>query len=199
MGLSYDFLSKLMAVGVLKKYKKGEVVIQEEAYLQSIPIVLKGALKIVRSDDDGRNFYLYHIENQETCILSFLGGIHHGPSKIKAIADEPSEIIFVSINQVNLFIKENPEWLEYIFKLYHKRFEDLLEVVNAMAFKKVDERLHNLLEHKAKLIRSNTIEATHEQLAEDLGTARTVVSRLLKQMEENGVLKLSRNKIELLS
>ncbi len=199
MGLSYDFLSKLMAVGVLKKFKKGEVVIHEEAYLQSIPIVLKGALKIVRSDDDGRNFYLYHIENQETCILSFLGGIHHEPSKIKAIADEPSEIIFVSINQVNLFIKENPEWLEYIFKLYHKRFEDLLEVVNAMAFKKVDERLHNLLEHKAKLIRCKTIEATHEQLAEDLGTARTVVSRLLKQMEENGVLKLSRNKIELLS
>ena len=82
--------------------------------------------------------------------------------------------------------------------MYHKRFEELLEIVNAIAFKKVDERLLNLLRKKAELTDSTTLQVTHEQLANELGTARVVVSRLLKQLEELGEVKLGRNKIFLL-
>ena len=88
--------------------------------------------------------------------------------------------------------------MDYIFRLYHKRFEELLEIVNAIAFKKVDERLLNLLKKKSELTQSKTIQITHEQLANELGTARVVVSRLLKQLEENGVVQLGRNKIFLM-
>ena len=101
------------------------------------------------------------------------------------------------IDKVSELIKEYPEWLDYIFRLYHKRFEELLEVVNAVAFQKVDERLFNFIHKKAELNHSKTITITHEQLANELGTARVVVSRLLKQLEENGKLKLGRNKITL--
>lgn len=95
-------------------------------------------------------------------------------------------------------MKEFPEWLEYIFRLYHKRFEELLEVVNAIAFKKLDERLLNFIKMKCEIAESQAIYVTHEQLSNELGTARVVVSRLLKQMEEGGLVKLGRNKILLM-
>jgi CRP/FNR family transcriptional regulator len=95
-------------------------------------------------------------------------------------------------------MKEYPQWLEYIFKQYHKRFEELLEVVNAIAFKKVDERLLLLLEKKVDLTGSHVLQVSHEQIANELATARAVVSRLLKRLEEDGVLVLGRNKITML-
>jgi CRP/FNR family transcriptional regulator len=96
-------------------------------------------------------------------------------------------------------IQNNLEWLDYIFKLYHKRFEELLEVVNAVAFKKIDERLLIFLDNKIKLLGSKTISITHEQIANELGTARVVVSRLLKQLEDEKKVLLGRNKIVMLS
>ena len=99
---------------------------------------------------------------------------------------------------VKWYIKEFPEWLDYIFRLYHKRFEELLEVVNAIAFKKLDERLLNFIKRKCELTKSQTLYVTHEQLANELGTARVVVSRLLKQMEDEGLVTLGRNKVSLM-
>ena len=90
------------------------------------------------------------------------------------------------------------EWLDYIFRLYHKRFEELLEVVNAVAFTRMDERLLNFIKKKCELTNAHTLYITHEQLANELGTARVVVSRLLKQMEENKLVILGRNKIHLI-
>jgi CRP/FNR family transcriptional regulator len=103
------------------------------------------------------------------------------------------------MDKVTAFIKEYPEWLDYIFRLYHKRFEELLEIINAIAFKRVDERLLLLLAKKAELSQTNIISITHEQLANELGTARVVVSRLLKQLEEAGKVQLGRNKITLIN
>lgn len=102
------------------------------------------------------------------------------------------------MDKVSLFIKEYPQWLDYIFRLYHKRFEELLEIVNAITFKKIDERLLNLLIKKRELTENNILHITHEQLANELGTARVVVSRLLKQLEEIGKVRLGRNKITLM-
>ena len=94
-----------------------------------------------------------------------------------------------------MLLKEYPEWLEYIFSLYHKRFEELLDVVNAVTFKKMDQRLSDFLYKKVEITKSNVLSITHEQIATELGTARVVVSRLLKQLEEMGSVKLGRNNI----
>ncbi len=149
----------------------------------------------MRTDDEGREILLYYIKAGESCIMSFLGGIHQETSKVKAIAEEDVEIQFLPIEKLNTLMRESSEWTDYIFRLYHKRFEELLEVVNAIAFKKMDERILNFLEEKKKMNGSNEINITHQQLSEELGTARVVVSRLLKQMELNGTVKLFRNKI----
>jgi CRP/FNR family transcriptional regulator len=188
---------KLSDIGFTRKFAEGDVILNENAYIKAIPIVTKGNIRVMRTDDDGREILLYYIKAGESCIMSFLGGMHNDTSKVKAIAEEETEILFIPIDKVTVLIKEFPEWLDYIFRLYHKRFEELLEVVNAVAFKKMDERLLNFIQKKCALNQSNTLHLTHEQIATELGTARVVVSRLLKQMEDEGLVLLGRNKISL--
>ena len=186
---------KLNEFGTVKTFAEGDVILNENAYIRSIPIVLKGSIGVVRSEDDGREILVYYIKAGESCIMSFLGGIHNDTSKVKAIAEEETEILFIPTDKVNELIKEYPQWLDYIFRLYHKRFEELLEVVNEIAFKKMDERLLNFLKRKSELNGTKTINITHEHIANELGTARVVISRLLKQLEEEGQVELGRNKI----
>lgn len=189
---------KLSEIGFSKIFKEGEVIINDHSYIKSIPIVITGSIKVMRTDDDGREILLYYIKSGESCIMSFLGGLHQDTSKIKAIAEENTEILFIPTEKLSELMREYPEWLDYMFRLYHKRFEELLDVVNEIAFKKMDERLLNYLENKVALSKSNIISITHEQMANELGTARVVISRLLKQLETEGVVELGRNKIILL-
>ncbi|GGC39823.1 Crp/Fnr family transcriptional regulator [Parapedobacter defluvii] len=195
---SPELVEKLNQYSIKKKYEAGSVILNENASIRSIPIVTKGTLKVLRMEEDGREILLYYIKAGESCIMSFLGGMHNETSKVRAEVEEDAEILFLPMEKVSLFIKEYPQWLDYIFRLYHKRFEELLEIINAITFKKVDERLLGLLLKKRELTGNNILNITHEQLANELGTARVVVSRLLKQLEENGTLRLGRNKITLM-
>ncbi len=192
-----ELISKLNQSGILKNFHEGEIIVKENAYSNSIPIIKSGTIRVLRTDEDGREILLYYIQAGESCIMSFLGALHQDTSKIKAIAEEDTSILFVPIEKVTALIKEYPEWLNYIFKLYHKRFEELLEVVNEVAFKKMDERILNFIQKRVEITGAKTINITHEALANELGTARVVVSRLLKQLEDEGHVKLGRNKITL--
>jgi CRP/FNR family transcriptional regulator, anaerobic regulatory protein len=189
---------KIIDFGVSKTFLEGDVILNENSYIKLLPIVIRGNIRVIGKDEDGREILLYYIREGESCIMSFLGGIHRETSKVIAIAEEESEILFIPTEKVNLLLKENPEWLEYIFHLYHKRYEELLNVINAVAFKKMDERLLDYIKMKCELTESQTLNVTHEQVANELGTVRVVISRLLKNMEDNGLVLLSRNKIKLL-
>ena len=195
---SPQMISKILELSVHKTFEEGDVILQENAHIRSIPIVTSGSIRVMRSEGDEKEILLYYIKAGESCIMSFLGGMHNDTSKVKAGAEETTDILFVPVTKVKELIREFPEWLDYIFRLYHQRFEELLEVVNAVAFKKMDERLLLFLEKKADISQSKILSVTHEQLAAELGTARVVVSRLLKQMEVEGLVKLGRNKITLL-
>lgn len=184
--------------GQLKKFPAGSVIQQEDSYIKSIPLVLNGSLKVMRTDTDGHEILLYYIIPGESCIMSFLGGIHNETSKVKAIVEEDAEILFIPVEKASEWVKKFPEWSDFIFRLYHKRFEELLTAVNAIAFHKLDTRLLQLLKQKAELYQSKEIKITHQQLADELGTAREAVSRVMKQMENEGLVQLSRNKITLL-
>ncbi len=196
--VSKQLLDELYDFSIVKNYSAGEIILNENSNIRSIPVVTKGSIRVLRTEEDGREILLYYIRAGESCVMSFLGGIQGETSKVKAEVEEDAEILFVPTEKVTSLIKTNPEWLDYIFKLYHKRFEELLDMVNEVTFKKIDERLMNLLHKKSELGETKIIHATHEQLANELGTARVVVSRVLKQFEEDKKLKLGRNKIELL-
>lgn len=198
LSVSPQLLKQLYEFSTVKNYSSGELILDENASIRSIPIVTKGSIKVMRTEQDGREILLYYIKAGESCVMSFLGGLHGETSKVKAEVEEDAEILFLPTDKVTSLIKTNPEWLDYIFKMYHKRFEELLDMINELTFRKVDDRLINLLHKKSELTGSKIITATHEQLANELGTARVVVSRILKTFEEDHKLKLGRNRIELL-
>ena len=189
---------RLLSYGIEKSFSEGEVILNEDTYVRAIPLVITGNVKVMQTDQNGREILLYYIKSGESCIMSFMAGLHQGKSRVKAVADEQTELLLIPMEKVSLLIKEYPEWLDYLFRLYHKRFEELLQVVNAVAFRKMDERLLSFIKMKCRHMDSDTLSITHEQLANELGTVRVVVSRLLKRMEEEGMVKLARNKISLM-
>ena len=185
--------------GQIKSFPAGSVILNINAYIKSIPIVLSGSIRVIKTDENGLEILLYYIKPGESCIMSFLAGIHNDTSKIKAIVEEDAEILLIPVDKAGKWIKEFPEWTDFIFNLYQKRFEELLQVVNAIAFQKLDARLLQLLKQKSELFQAKDISVTHQQLADELGTSREAVSRVLKQMENSGLIFLSRNKITLLN
>lgn len=195
---SLEIRKRLWEYSVVKTFKEGDNILNEGAYIKSIPIIARGSVKVMRTHDDGREILLYYIQTGESCVMSILGGLHNDTSKVKAIAEEDTEILFIPNSKLASLIKDYPEFLNYIFRLYHKRFEEFLDIINDIAFKKIDERLLELIQKKTELYKDSTINITHEQLANELGTARVVVSRLLKQIEDFGLVRLGRNKITVL-
>lgn len=196
--ISDSLLVKLKSIGSMRRMAADAVLMNEDDYIQAIPIVLNGSIKVMRTDEDGKEILLYYIKPGESCVMSFLGATCNERSKIKAIVDEPAEILMLPISKAVELIRSAPEWIEFIFQLYNRRFEELLDVINAIAFQKVDERLWELLKKKSEMNKTKELAVTHQQIADELGTAREVVSRLLKQLEKSKKINLSRNKITIL-
>lgn len=197
--ISSSLLEKLKKEGTIKTFPPDAVLIDENDYIKFVPIVLNGSIKVFKLDDDGREMLLYYIKPGESCVMSFLGATCNGTSKIKAVVEEEAEVLVLPVNKATDLIRENPQWIQFIFELYNRRFEELLSVVNAIAFQKVDVRLWELLKTKVKLLKTRELNMTHQQIADELGSAREVVSRLLKQLERDNKISLGRNKIKILT
>lgn len=192
---SLPLTEAVAAAGLTRHFDAGEAILRENSYISAIPILRSGLLGVYRTDEDGREILLYYIKPGESCIMSFLAGISQDTSKVRAVAEEDSELLLIPVDKVGPWVQQFPEWADYIFRLYHRRFEELLEVVNSIAFQRMDERILKHLTRRAEMLGARELTMTHQQLADELGTTREVVSRILKQMEKEGIVTLGRNKI----
>lgn len=191
-----ELLNEIREKSQIKIFEPGDTLMQENSFIRSIPLLLSGSIKVFRESPDGKEILLYYLQPGDSCVSSLLGGLTNDTSKVKAIVEERSEVLLIPVADSNQWVKTYSEWWEFILRLYNKRFEELLNIVNNIAFSKVDERLLALLKRKQSLhANQNEIQVTHQQLAEELGTAREVVSRLLKQLEREGRIRLGRNRI----
>lgn len=193
-----DLVKEIEDSGNLKNFEAGETIVNMDSYIKHIPVVISGSIKVIRTEEDGREILLYYLTPGESCIVSILAGMKNETSKIKAIVEEDADIMLIPADKAKEWVKKYPDWTEFIFDLYQKRFEELLDVVNSVAFQKIDTRLLHLIKQKTQLYNSKEISVTHQQLADELGITREATSRVLKQMEKDHLLILSRNKIELL-
>ena len=196
--LQSDLVKEIENSGNLKHFEAGDTIVNMDSYIKHIPVVISGSMKVIRTEVDGREILLYYLTPGESCIVSILAGMKNETSKIKAIVEEDAEIMLIPADKAKEWVRKYPEWTDFIFNLYQKRFEELLEVVNSVAFQKIDTRLLHLIKQKTQLYQSKEISVTHQQLADELGITREATSRVLKQMEKENLLILSRNKIELL-
>ncbi len=199
----HEFEPKLIEdiekTGSLKTLETGEELMRPGMYVRSIPIILKGSLKIMRQDEDGKETFLYFLTKGDTCAMSLTCCTANRPSTVRAVAEEPSELILVPVEKLDYWMTLYPSWKAYVFQAYQRRFDDMLEAVDSLAFRKMDERLWRLLKKKAALQEKRYVYATHQELADELNTSREVVTRLLKKLEGLGKIITHRNRIEMMT
>ena len=197
--LDENLIKEIFEKGVFKKFKKDEIIIDINQPLNFIPLLLSGDIKILREDGEGNELLIYFLEAGETCTMSLTCCIDTTKSKIRAVAEKDSSLIMIPVKQMQLWFHNNESWRNFILRSYQIRFDEMLETIDNIAFMKMDERLYKYLINKVILNDSNTILIKHQDIAEDLHTSRVVISRLLKQLENENKIKLGRNKIEILS
>jgi CRP/FNR family transcriptional regulator len=190
-------MRRLKAENETKTLPEGTVLVNFDAYIRSIPILLRGHVKVVGEDEEGNEILLYYIKPGESCVMSILGALNGTASKIKAITVEETEILFLQPGKAAQLVKENPAWVDYIFQLYQTRFEELLQAVTNVSFKKMDNRILALLQEKSRMFQSNALKLTHQDIADEIGSTREAVSRVLKKLENSGRIQLFRGKIQL--
>jgi CRP/FNR family transcriptional regulator len=193
--LEAPLLKEIIHVSQLREVPADEVILNVGDKMQMIPIVLEGSIKISREKDNGEELLLYYIEGGDTCAMTLQCCVRQSLSEVKATSMEPSLLLMIPVEMMENWMNKYKSWREYILQSYHTRLTELMETVDAVAFLKLDERLMKYLTDQAKLMGSLEINHTHQQIAEDLHSSRVVISRLLKQLEHQGKIKLLRNKI----
>lgn len=179
--------------------EEGGTLMTPGTYIRSVPIIISGTIKILRMDEDGREILMYYLGSGESCAMSLTCCLNARRSEIRAVAEEDTDMVLLPVQSVEEWIVKYPTWRAFVFETYQRRFDDLLKTIDGVAFKKMDERLWDYLQRKTDLTDSFSLETTHEEIALELGTSREVVSRLLKQLEKIGRVRLGRNRVELLT
>jgi CRP/FNR family transcriptional regulator len=188
-------LDRLLEKGQLATFEPGKTLMEPGQFVKAVPLVLDGSIKIMRMDEDGKELFLYYLEAGETCALSLTCCSASRPSEIKAVVEEKVSVLFVPIQVHEQLVDEFKQWKDFVSSTYQHRFHEMLVVLDAIAFKRMDERLMSYIVTKMKQLKTNELHTTHQEVANELGTAREVVSRLLKQLEKKKWIELGRNVI----
>ncbi len=188
-------LQALLDKGQIMQLEPGKVLMEPGQFVKMVPIVLEGAIKILRMDEEGKELFLYYLDPGETCALSLTCCIATKPSEIKAVVEEQTILLGIPIMVHEQFSDEFKQWKDFVANTYQRRFNELLLALDAVAFKRMDERLMRYIVTKMKQYKSNELHTTHQEIANELGTSREVVSRLLKQLEKKKWIELGRNVI----
>ncbi|NBC09558.1 MAG: helix-turn-helix domain-containing protein [Bacteroidetes bacterium] len=185
-------------VGNIMHFKAGELIMDFGAYVKLVPLIIEGSIKVSREDEEGNELFLYYLQPGETCSMSFTCCLMDKKSEIRTVAEENTTLIGIPTRYMDEWMSRYPSWKNFVMTSYDRRMLELVYTIDSIAFKKMDERLLDYLEKKAEANNNRTLQATHQEIAYDLNASREAVSRLLKQLEKDGLVELGRNRIQLL-
>jgi CRP/FNR family transcriptional regulator len=188
-----DLLQAILNQGQIVTLPAGKVLLEPGQFIKAVPLVIGGSVKILRTDEEGKELFLYYLDPGETCALSLTCCSSSKPSEIRAVVEEDSVLIFIPIQVHEKFSEQFKQWKDFVSETYQRRFQELLAALDAVAFKRMDERLMRYIVTKMKQYKANELRTTHQEIANELGTSREVVSRLLKQLEKKKWIELGRN------
>lgn len=194
-----QLIEEIAEVSILKTFKEGDVLIEFGQYIKSMPLLISGAIKILREDIDEGELLLYFIEKGDTCVMSMACCIGQTKSEIKAIAENDVQVIMIPISKMELWLSKYKSWSTFVFNGYNNRLKEMLLAIDNLAFMKLEQRLLKHLKEKSKINNSIYVNATHQEIANELNTSRVVISRLLKVLENDGKIKLHRASIEIIN
>ena len=161
-----------------------------------MPLLLSGAVKVMREDDNGSDLLLYFIEQGDTCAMTITCCMGQKKSEIRAITETETKLLMIPVKKMAEWMHQYTTWQNFILQSYNERMKELLEAIDTLAFLKMDERLLKYLRDKAMVNHDDVIHATHQEIAHDLHTSRVVISRILKKLETEGKIELFRNNIK---
>lgn len=191
-------LEEIEKLALPRKVVQGEIIMDIGQNITHMPLLLEGAIKIMREDDEGDELLLYFLERGDTCAMTLSCCMGASKSEIRAIAESDTELLMIPVQQMEAWLAKYHTWRQFILDSYHSRMTELLETVDTLAFLRMDERLLKHLQDKAKVNHHESIYTTHQEIAYDLNTSRVVISRLLKKLEREGKIEMNRNQIKVI-
>ncbi len=192
-------LEEISKVGIVKNIAEGNKLMEIGDYIKSVPLLIEGLIRISREDLDGKEIFLYYIEGGQTCAMSLTCCMEAERSNVRAIAETDCKILFIPIEYMDEWMLRYRSWKNFVMRSYSFRFEEMLQTIDSIAFENMDERLWKYLNKRYHTTGRTNMNLTHQQIAQDLNASREAISRLLKKLEHQGKVKLSRNKIELIT
>jgi len=189
-------ISEIEKYGRRKSVEKDTILMGPGDDVSFLPVVRKGALRIVRQNDEGKEIFLYHLFPGQTCAMTINCCLNHKKSSIKAISEKDTDLLLIPGNMVDDWFKY-PEWRSFVNNTFSNQFLELIDVIDLIAFSNMDKQVLHYLQQRAKVINADTIFITHQEIADEFHTHRETISRILRTMEQKNMVTLGRNFIKL--
>jgi len=189
-----ELVDDLKKVGQLTEFQEGDILMRPGQYLKTSLLILDGRIKMYREGEDGEEFFLYYLEPGHACALSMICSIKNEPSPLKGKAMSKGTALSIPVQHMDALMKDHQQWFYFLLETYRSKFNELIEVIDHVAFYSMDQKLEFYLRRQFELL-GNKITVTHQEIADDLNSSREVISRLLKKLESQNKISISRYEI----
>jgi CRP/FNR family transcriptional regulator len=191
-------IDEINEVGTEMSFAEGDTIIEYGKFIHMIPLIQRGVIKVLRRDEEGRELLLYYLSANSTCSMAYSCCMESRQSEIRAIAEEDVTLLAIPHAKLDEWLCKYPSWKSFIMHSFNERLLEMLKTIENIAFKKLDERLIDYLKEKQRINHSAVIKASHNTIAEEMGTSRVVISRLLKHLENDKKIILYRNELRIM-
>ncbi len=196
--LPAELLDEILVESSIQAFSKGTEILKEKQNVKVLPIVIDGLVKVYSRFDE-KELLLYYIEPAQSCVMSFYAALKNTPSRIFAETEEDSTLLLIPVQHLPSWLKEYPKLNELFYNQFNLRYSELLDTISHLLLDKLDKRLFDHLKRKAELSDKESIRISHSQLANELGTAREVISRVMKKLETEGKVAQNSGEITIIS
>ena len=197
LALSPLLVKEIANYGSIHHFIKDTVILKEDSFVKVIPLVVSGLIKIYKEEENGNEVLLYYIKPGETCIVSVITGEKNEKVNVKGVVEEDVDVILLPKSKLYELRKNYPQWNLFIYNSFNDKFDEVIDMVKVLTFSNKEKRLFDFLIKKANLNETKTVYKSHQEIANELGSSREVISRLLKKLEKDGKVILSLKKIKI--
>ena len=195
--LKPPLIDEVLTESTIKVFPKGTEILREEQYVKVLPIVLEGLVKVY-SRFNSKELLLYYIQPSQSCVMTFYASLKNTPSKVYASVEEDSKILLIPVRCLPKWLKVFPDFNQLFYDQFNLRYSELLDTIGHLLTDRMDKRLYEHLKNKSEITNSSSIKMSHNQIANELGTAREVITRVLKKLETEGKISQEAGKIHLI-
>jgi len=194
-----ELVSELAEAGVIQRFSEGDTIMRTGQNIRSTVLVVDGLIKVYREDEEGDEYFMYYLHPGEACAVSMICATKQETSQVMARAAADTEIIAIPISLMDEWMRKYKTWYYFVLETYRSRFEELLQTIDHIAFRNMDERLVFYLRKHQQSLKSNKITASFTEIAQELNSSREVISRLMKKLADRGLIKLHKSYIEVIN